>query len=585
MTTYPFPFRAEDLPGGAFWVRAGSDGWDFRAARRRSDGSKEFLLDDPADPDRNEDWICHRRAIYAAADGVVYASWRNAPEHPRPGVLHPGRANLPQTIPRSGNFVAVLGDDGHTYVYAHLAPGSVPSSLCPFDDEFVADANDKVATDIPNRKAIVGTLIPAGQRPRVKRGQFLGLVGNSGASSNPHHHWHQRNEDNEVERFKMDRAWKATLANPDQWTKFNGQIVDDEDDDVMIHASPLLRRGHVDGGSFTKLAMHFTRSRRVVTAVRLTNGNLKLISWGITDAGQLVRRGDETAGAITDVTIAEPRSDIVVTAVRLANGQLKLISWRIESDGTPTRCDDETAGPITDVALVTVKTGVVVTAVRLTNGNLKLIAWTVSPNGTIARRGDINAGAITAVHTTRTPAVDDGLVTAVRLADGRLKLIAWETSGNGATITRRGDATTGEVSDVAIVHRGSGGKFLLTAARDGNGKLLMQSWEVGSGGDLIKELATAQAGTVSEFDIAGIASPNRSAVVAGRTATGRLKLISWELDADGKQICRLAGALAGEASALSLAATSHEDRDYFVVACKLSDGNLRLINWEANLLL
>ena len=590
MTTYSFPFRAEQLPGSTYWVRSGSDGWDFRAVRLNSSGSEEFLLEEPQFPVHNEDWLCYGRPIYAVADGVVYASWRNAPENPLPkfgdqdSVPHPGRANDLQTIPRGGNFVAVWGDDGHTYAYMHMMPGSVPSALCPFEDEFVPDANDKESTDVPHRKAIVGTLIPPGQRPRVRRGQFLGRVGNSGASSNPHLHWHQNDENNNVVRFSMNRAWKSTIDDPNHWSKFSGQIVDEDDYNLMIHASPLLRRSHSDGGEFSKLAMLFTRSRRFVTAVQLNNGNLKLITWGITDDAQIERRGDVTAGRITEVTIAEPRSDIVVTAVRLSNGNLKLISWRIQTNGVPTRCDDITAGPVKKIALVKVKNGLVVTAVRLSNNNLKLIAWSVSGNGTITRRGEVNAGGITSVLATATPAISDGLVTAVRLTDGRLKLIAWSTSNNGSAITRLGDATSGEVTEFAIIQRGSGGKFVLTAARDGDGKLYMQSWALESGGEIINQIAVARGGAIFELDMAGISSPNRSAVVTCRTTDGRLKLISWELDSDGKQISRLAGALAGNASNINTAATSHNGRDFFVVACKLENGNLRLINWEANML-
>lgn len=584
MTTYPFPFRAENLPGGAFWFRSGSDGWDFGAKRLKSDGSFTNLIDNPHDPVRNEDKVCHGQPQYAIADGVVYAAWRNAPENPRPGEPHAGRANFPQIIPRSGNFVAVLGDDGRVYLYAHLKTGSIPSSLCPFDDEFVVNANDKFVPDgIPHGKAIVGTLIPEGERPRVVRGQFLGRVGNSGASSGPHAHNHLKDANGEIERFQNDRAWKATTDNPDSWTKFTGQVVDEDDKHIVIHASPLLRRGHATAGQFGKLAMHFTRTRRFVTALTTSTNDLKLVVWGMTPPEEIQRRGEVAAGGVTEVTICEPRSDMVVTAVRLPSGNLKLISWRIETNGEVTRLGDVTTGQVKSIALVTVRTGVVVTAVRLANDKLRLIAWTVSASGAIVRRGDANAGNIRSVTATATAAVDDGLVTAVRLTDGRLKLIAWETSNNGATITRRGDATTDAITDVALVSRGSGGKFLLTAARDTNGKLRMQSWEIDQGGDLVKELATAHAGAVSDVDVAGVSNPNRSAVVACRTSGGRLKLITWELDPDGKQITRLAGALAGRASNISIAGTSEGSRDFFVTACALSNGDLRLINWEANL--
>lgn len=154
--------------------------------------------------------------VYAVADGEVIASWRNAPENPRPGASHRGRLSNPKTIPHAGNFVVVLGNDASVILYAHMVTGTVPEVLCSpkaISDEFVMDADDRAVAAGTNVELPRETMLPASNRPRICRGQSLGRTGNSGLSGNPHLHIQRWDAAGNAELFTFDRAWISNKNN------------------------------------------------------------------------------------------------------------------------------------------------------------------------------------------------------------------------------------------------------------------------------------------------------------------------------------------------------------------------------------
>ncbi len=105
------------------------------------------------DPKINANWYCYGVEVLAVEDGVVASVRDGIPENVP---LSPARA-VPITLDTiGGNNVTLALESGRFAFYAHLQPGSL--RVKPGD--------------------------------RVRRGQVLGLLGNSGNSDAPHLHFH-----------------------------------------------------------------------------------------------------------------------------------------------------------------------------------------------------------------------------------------------------------------------------------------------------------------------------------------------------------------------------------------------------------
>jgi hypothetical protein len=102
---------------------------------------------------KNESYFAHGRDAIAVADGIVAAVKDSIPEN----IPGPASRAVPITLETvGGNFVILDIGQGRYAFYAHLRPGSL--------------------------RVRVGD--------RVRTGQVLGLVGNSGNSTEPHLHFH-----------------------------------------------------------------------------------------------------------------------------------------------------------------------------------------------------------------------------------------------------------------------------------------------------------------------------------------------------------------------------------------------------------
>jgi hypothetical protein len=174
-----FPARQSDLPGGRFWSWGTRDVVDSRGGAgmiNPTAGSQRYALDlgvsrwtgsawttlvegAPAHlSDRdNSDYLIWNVPIYAVADGTVISCYRGEADH------DPDTFSDVTWETGGGNNLVI--QHGNEFVsYFHYKFGSIPFDLCPEEGQ-----ND-------------GLNIP------VFAGQFLGRVGNTGRSTNPHLH-------------------------------------------------------------------------------------------------------------------------------------------------------------------------------------------------------------------------------------------------------------------------------------------------------------------------------------------------------------------------------------------------------------
>lgn len=174
---HAFPFKAQSLASNEYIFGASLHGGglqvfalDVSAYRYNGPGNVTDLKDASIGRTQNDNYVCYGKAIYAIADGEVLSFLNEVPDNPRPcsdpvdtGDCIEGvdMANFSaHTIPNhdagNGNSLIIKSGD-EEIIYAHMVKGSL-------NPDFL------------------------GVGAKVKKGDFLGLLGNSGHSTAPHLH-------------------------------------------------------------------------------------------------------------------------------------------------------------------------------------------------------------------------------------------------------------------------------------------------------------------------------------------------------------------------------------------------------------
>lgn len=623
--TITFPSRSSDLANDSYWtVQEYSEGCctlDLNV--QRWDGS-QWRGGDPGG--RNEDDYTWNVPLYAPANGVIASCWRNFPDNPRPGEKITG-----QGIFTSGNHISLLTDDGDLIGLAHFKSGTIPANLCP---------RNAGSEAFPTTSAKIGgwrvaSYIPPDERPRVREGQFLGRAGNSGNSSGPHLHISMKEvtgtavgSDGVVRETRSKSSKPLTIRN--HWAKlfinaensghadwwrlrgvgFRGNadcsgnyLVSSEGvcRFKFLHPSPFLRRGNGDAGAVRFVETYFMSEDQVISAVRLRNGNLKLIAWAVNDDGEFTRQGDINAGAIKSVKLSSPEPGHILAATQLTNNRLKMIAFRVSPAGTFTRVAERTAGPVSGLEVATVSDirpvregqrrfeTVTVTAVRTAAQTLKLITWdlAIAGNGSVSveRLADASAGAVGTVSISPSKHFY-GVYTAVSDSDQNLKVIPWTLATNLQSFTRKADGQAGRIGPhLGVAPLGAG---VATAMRDSSGNLRVITWKVSGSGDIVERQETATGGDV--FQTRVLAAPDASGTFStiSRVPSGRVYLIGWAADKDGSNLRRIGSSRMGRTKGISAATVTRsysrmKDRGMIATGVIRTNDGLRMTAWDTNL--
>lgn len=354
----------------------------------------------------------------------------------------------------------------------------------------------------------------------------------------------------------------------------------------------LERTGDMERGEINALASTAIGAKRFVTAVRNAAGNLKLFVWEVDakDGNGSVKLLDTIEGGATSKIAAASLSVYRFVTVECKSGILKLTVWDVDDNGKvaerttkETNKNDEIFQGEPTVAAFS--DNLVVTAVRDDKDRLKLISWKIRADGsytTELMRMDSAIEEGEQVHKIAVAAYDpyppnNGcLATAVtvNVAEGgidqytKLKIINWRIKVDGR-FDRLGDAYGDAAHDVVATTLSH--KRIVTATRDFENRLVVQTWDFDAQGDVYLH-ASASAGEIGGLDVTTLNAAR--IITAVRDASGNLKLIVW--DAIDK-IVRLGAANAGGIKLLSVVTLGS---DWIATPVAITAGTLKVIVWR-----
>lgn len=601
--------RAADLGENQGWVleefSEGEVTLDLRV--KRWSGSNWTHCVSGEDCKTNEGHLNWKKPVYSPVDGRIRACWRNYEDNPKPGVKLDkvtGNNGVKRTIQKGGNHVVIETNDGRVISIAHFKKGTIDSSLCPNNAEELQNIKNRFGKeDDEDGLYPKESVIPALQKPKIKKGQFIGLAGNSGNSDYPHIHIHITKKTGPFGEskarlpIKFEHVWlqrhrENENIKADNWYESNLKaLTKSGTGTTIIHPSPFLYRSSKASESVQSVKPVFLNGNRLITAVKLPDDRLKLISWDYTGLQNFNPKHSLIQEKFTLISIEKFSNDYFLTAMRDYQGNLKMIFYYVDPLGKIILKDEVTAGSIKqlDLTMINANGKKFITAVKLPTGNLKLMAWkidfTSSGNIKIKRLGDIATGdQINSVRITSASNFQ-GVAVAAQTSAKKLKVFTFTVSNDGMTINKKGfieESTIFGKPDITMIPKG-----VVAVMKDHRGKLRVTSYETKNTGEILRR-DTETSGGVSEVNIQRTPLSGSRVITSVTDDSGKLQLYSWSMNDNGANLYISGSSKVDVASKVETASSTRSQagqplRDFMVTAFVNKDNKLGLINWETNL--
>lgn len=540
------PFRGDSLPSQTVFSTGGHSGYNCDAntpssqrncaldisARRWNETTQNWTSapwpgGGSSNPETNT--VTFGAALYAPVDGEIVACWREMPDDDVSGdsIRCPGGGEFSgHQCARRGNHVVILTDEGEVVDLNHLQESSIPDALCPHSAQFLY-TDDSVSCGFYD-DARLANPIP------IQRGDFVGRIGSTGASTGPHLHMQMAEASissaqtvcrGEQVHMEFSESWWAPLGNDlldaDDWSPLDVADLPVDGTRRALWPDPIGPRTDMvtlETGSMPAIA---ATSNGGVLAFRDGSGNLSTVAYGPDSNGLLELGAEDGAGGVSDIAMAKIGSSSrhVVVGVRNGSGRMQLIPYYVSNSHALTRGGSLVFGRSSAVALTRAPNHQGVVSARINAaGSVTVTDISVAVSGTTltptARGSDSANAAARAVAVDRVVAGRGlgetsgrfrGVVTAERRSDDRLAVRSWSVTSQG--VVQREDAYLAsfqgapvyvEDVDISVVGDGQREVAVVSGRERGSDHLLVFTIEISSTGDLDR-VGGYEAGSVGEF--------------------------------------------------------------------------------------
>lgn len=353
----------------------------------------------------------------------------------------------------------------------------------------------------------------------------------------------------------------------------------------------ILRGGTGEGGAILDVDMALVRAGRVVTVVRTSNNELKLIIWDINEAGtEITRRGDIAAGTIREFSVCSLGQNMLATAVVNAEGHLKMILWQVEENGEVKRLksvERQSAIKNTVVSIIRYGQGAnfFATVSQHLDDRVTVDVWEARADGSLIHKVDKSFDTI---PQTQIPTVGikpqlamsnvgtDSVACQILHETMHFGTFLWSYDQGDKKIVERVRLTNNPAKIVASCSPAR--ELSVAAIRDDNNKLKLIAFRFPADAKSMERGGEADAGEIGDVEVCTLGT---EMVVTGHRrgeGSNRLKVILWQVTKSGSNIIRLTDEVADEEfSVLSMCQTS---RSQFATAIRDSNGKLKVIAWR-----